>query len=96
MLVDGVPSPRFARYMRNLERLHSWTATLLDLFLTGPARWLALAAASLLVTCERKPARCPDFVSPGAVEVRPSGGVHAGPAALPHERRDSRHRGKGN
>lgn len=50
MLVDGVPSPRFTRYMRNLDWIRSWSSAALDLLMLGPARWLAFGVALLLVT----------------------------------------------
>jgi hypothetical protein len=50
MLVNGVPSPRFDRYMRNLKWIRSRAGAVADLFVLGPARWLAFAVALLLVT----------------------------------------------
>jgi hypothetical protein len=40
MLINGVPSPRFARYMRNLRLIRAWATTLADVFVLGPGvRW---------------------------------------------------------
>ena len=50
VLVNGVPSPRFARYMRNLEWIRARGGALVTLFMLGPAKWLAMAVAMLLAT----------------------------------------------
>jgi hypothetical protein len=45
MLINGVPSPRFTRYMRYLHLLRKWIATVVHIFVVGPAAVLALVAA---------------------------------------------------
>jgi hypothetical protein len=50
MLVNGVPSPRFARYMQNLRWIRAWATTLADVFVLGPGRSLAFGVTLLLVT----------------------------------------------
>lgn len=45
MLINGVPSPRFDRYMRNLRWIRAWATTLADVFVLGPGRSLAFGVA---------------------------------------------------